>query len=205
MLRKQLLPIHLNASALLWALILILAPVSLGRPAPDFTQTPQTQRAPPFPPTQYVPDHDFDTRHIALDLRFNWELEQLIGSETIVFAPLITNLRRIELDAANMTFLSVKLSSGTPLKYEADVANQKLKIALDRAYQPSDELMLVIEYNTNGAKISFPAWLEPRFDLSSPLLTTRQDQNRSGRRERANTTTIGFLAMTIQTTSSRQN
>ena len=156
MLRKQLLPIHLNASALLWALILILAPVSLGRPAPDFTQTPQTQRAPPFPPTQYVPDHDFDTRHIALDLRFDWELEQLIGSETIVFAPLITNLRRIELDAANMTFLSVKLSSGTPLKYEADVANQKLKIALDRAYQPSDELMLVIEYNTNGAKNKLP-------------------------------------------------
>src|SRR5712691_7482011 len=157
MLRKQLLPIRLNASALLLALILILSPVSLGRPATDFTQTPQKQRAsPPFPPTQYVPDHDFDTRHIALDLRFDWELEQLIGSETIVFAPLITNLRRIELDAANMTFLSVKLSSGTPLKYEADVANQKLKIALDRAYQPSDELMLVIEYHTNGSKNKLP-------------------------------------------------
>ncbi len=157
MLRKQLLPIHLNASALLLALILILSPVSLGRPAPDFTQTPHTQRAsPPFPPTQYVPDHDFDTRHIALDLRFDWELEQLIGSETIVFAPLITNLRRIELDAANMTFLSVKLSSGTPLKYEADVANQKLKIALDREYQPSDELMLVIDYHTNGSKNKLP-------------------------------------------------
>src|SRR4030095_7248654 len=29
------------------------------------TQTIQTSR--PFPPTQYIPDHDFDTRHNTLD------------------------------------------------------------------------------------------------------------------------------------------
>ena len=81
MLRKQLLPIHLNASALLLALILILSPVSLGRPATDLTQTPQKQRAsPPFPPTQYVPDHDFDTRHIALDLNINPESSTVVGA-----------------------------------------------------------------------------------------------------------------------------
>ena len=37
----------------------------------------------------------------ALNLNFNWERKQLIGSETMTFKPLVVNLQRIELDACD--------------------------------------------------------------------------------------------------------
>ena len=99
---------------------------------------------------RYIPSHDFDTQNIKLDLRFDWEREQALGTETITLAPLLTNLRQVELDAANMTFNSVKLSSGAPLKFETDESQEKLRITLDRPYQPNETLNLVIDYHTNG-------------------------------------------------------
>src|SRR5256714_7155849 len=102
------------------------------------------------PPTQYVPDHDYDQRHIALDLRFDWEREQATGKATITFAPLRADLSRVEFDAAGMTVSSVTLASGTPLKFEADEAREKLAVSLDRAYQPSDVVTVVVSYHTNG-------------------------------------------------------
>ena len=129
-----------GVSALALLLLLVVAQTSFARRAPDFDkqrQTPQQSR--PFPPTQYIPDHDFDTRHVALDLRFDWEHEQLIGIETMVFKPLVANLQSIELDAADMTITSVRLLNGGPLKFEMNAEKQKLKIALGRSYQPADE------------------------------------------------------------------
>jgi hypothetical protein len=45
---------------------------------------------------RYIPSHDFDTQNIKLDLRFDWEREQALGTETITLAPLLTNLRLLE-------------------------------------------------------------------------------------------------------------
>ena len=97
-----------------------------------------------------MPERTYDTRHIKLDLRFDWEREQAIGTATITFAPLNANTKTVEFDAANMTFKSVTLASGAALKFEPDAANEKLRVTLDRAYQPSDVLTVVISYNTNG-------------------------------------------------------
>jgi hypothetical protein len=72
-------------------------------------QRPATRQ---LPPPRYIPSHDYDTQNIRLELRFDWEHEQALGTETITLSPLITNLRRVDLDAANMTFNSVKLASG---------------------------------------------------------------------------------------------
>jgi aminopeptidase N len=130
--------------SLVLALTFVLCATSLGLAQ----QTPQAQ--PKLPPRQYIPDRNYDTQHIKLDLRFNWELEQALGTATITFTPLTTNLRNLEFDAANMTFSSVKLLNGTPLKYEADTQREKLLITLDRAYQPTDTLTVVVSYNTNG-------------------------------------------------------
>src|SRR3954467_10536519 len=79
-----------------------------------------------LPLTQYVPSRDFDTLHIALDLRFDWNKEQTIGSATISFAPLIDYVKRIVLDAADMTISKVLDSTGTTLSFSQDVAAQKL-------------------------------------------------------------------------------
>jgi aminopeptidase N len=112
-------------------------------------QTPAQQPS-ALPPAHYVPSHDYDQRDIKLNLRFDWQQEQAIGTETITLAPLVRDLRRVELDAANMTFNSVTLAPGTPLKFETDASAEKLRIDLDRAYQPTDVLTFVIDYHTNG-------------------------------------------------------
>jgi aminopeptidase N len=49
-----------------------------------------------------------------------------------------------------MTFNSVKLASGVPLKFDNDALREKLSITLDRVYQPNDTLNIVIDYHTNG-------------------------------------------------------
>src|SRR6185312_6711443 len=104
----------------------------------------------PLPPTRYIRSHDYDTKHVALNLRFDWEKEQAIGSATIVFSPLVKDLGAIELDAANMTFAGVRLLQGSSLKFDALADKQKLRINLDREYQPSETITVVIDYRTNG-------------------------------------------------------
>jgi aminopeptidase N len=131
-------------------LVSLLAPqASLALAAKARPQNPKPV-ARPFPPTQYVPSHDFDTKHIALDLRFDWEQQQVIGVETITLSPLTKGLERIELDAAEMAFTKISLASGASLNYEFDIRKQKLWITLDHPYQLADVLTLVIEYRTNG-------------------------------------------------------
>src|SRR5258705_12429583 len=92
--------------------VVLLLSITAATTTATVQQTVQVTTTKPFPQTQYIPDHDFDSRHVALDLRFDWDKEQLIGRETLRFAPLIPNLRSISLDAANITATSVKLSSG---------------------------------------------------------------------------------------------
>jgi aminopeptidase N len=125
--------------------------LTLCQPTALLAQRRQQQGSRELTAPRYIPSHDFDTQNIKLDLRFDWEHEQALGTETITLSPLITNLRLVELDAANMTFNSVKLASGPTLKFEANAAQEKLRITLDRAYQPNDTLNIVIDYHTNGA------------------------------------------------------
>jgi len=140
------------AGVLLFSLVISSVVNVFAKPVPgvhDGLQQP-AQNPRPFPPAQYIPDHDFDTRHIALDLRFDWDKEQILGRETLVFAPLVANLKTIKLDAANISPTAIKLGLGTQLQFVTDVAKQKVNITLDRGYQPSDQLTLTIEYHTNG-------------------------------------------------------
>jgi aminopeptidase N len=119
---------------------------------PTPTPAPQARRvteARPFPPPQYIPPHDYDQRNIKLDLHFDWQKEQAIGTETITLAPTVNDLKRVDLDAAFMTFESAKLAKGTPLTFAYDDKKEKLSIALDHAYQPNEEITIVISYHTN--------------------------------------------------------
>jgi aminopeptidase N len=125
-----------------------LIPVSFGSASVHAQAQPQRARA--FPQTQYIPDHDFDTRHIALELRFDWEKEQAIGRETFIFSPLVDNFRNLDLDSANITVNTISLLPSTQLQFSDDPAKQKLHITLDRAYQTNETVTLVIDYRTNG-------------------------------------------------------
>ncbi|MEP6570893.1 MAG: M1 family aminopeptidase [Acidobacteriota bacterium] len=138
-------------SILSLALTILLSQSSFARNLPVYDNVVQTvQQSRSLPPTHYIPDHDYDTRHIALDLRFDWDHEQLKGVETFVFKPLAADLRKIELDAAEMAITSVKMASGSELKFQMDLRNQKLRIDLERPYQITEEITLAIEYHTNG-------------------------------------------------------
>src|SRR5205085_1102011 len=129
-------------------LLVLLSLTVCTQPSMLAQTTAQGQSA--LPPVHYIPSREYDQRDIKLDLRFDWEQEQATGTETITLAPLVKDLRRVELDAANMTFNSVKLATGPPLKFEMDAPAEKLRIDLDRAYQPTDVLTFVIDYHTNG-------------------------------------------------------
>src|SRR5215813_12304615 len=74
------------------------------------TMAQQTQPH-PLPAARYIPSYDFDTQNIKLNLHFDFEKEWAIGTATITFAPMVKNLRSIELDAGDMTINSVKLIS----------------------------------------------------------------------------------------------
>jgi len=130
---------------------LSLVPAHFGF-GPAQSQTPQSparRGGQQIPPPQYIPPHDYDQRNIKLDLRFDWEQEKAIGTATITFAPMVKDLRRVDFDAAYMSISAAALASGTPLKFENDVTKEKVSVLLDRPYQPSEELTVVISYHTN--------------------------------------------------------
>jgi aminopeptidase N len=128
----------------------ILSASAFGQPAsPMPNPTPAARPARPLPPPQYIPPHDYDQQNIKLDLRFDWEQEQAIGTATITLAPVVKDLRRLEFDAAYMSVSSAALQTGTQLKFEYDATREKLGVVLDRAYQPSEEITVVISYHTN--------------------------------------------------------
>lgn len=148
------------------ALISILAQAAFAQAEPAATPIPVARRAMrPFPPPQYIPAHNYDQRNIKLDLRFDWEHEQAIGTATITFAPLVKDLRRVEFDAAYLSVSSATLAAGAPLKFEYDATKEKLGVLLDRAYQPAEEVTVVISYHTNQPP------LEKRTNLGGGGLT----------------------------------
>ena len=132
------------------ALVSIFSCATLAQtPTSTATPAPARRAQRPFPPTQYIPAHDYDQRNIKLDLSFDWEHEQAIGTATITLAPLVKDLRQIDFDAAYMTVSSVALSSGGTLNFTYDATREKLSVALDRPYQPLEEITVIVSYHTN--------------------------------------------------------
>src|SRR5216684_7555043 len=111
------------------ALSSLAATAAFGQAQPAASPTPQARRAQrPFPPPQYIPAHDYDQRNIKLDLRFDWEREQAIGTATITLAPVVKDLQRVDFDGAFMSVSGAALASGAPLKFENDVTKEKLSV-----------------------------------------------------------------------------
>src|SRR5580765_2366069 len=71
-----------------------------------------------LPPVHYVRSRDYDTRHIALNLKFDWDKEQAYGTATITLSPLVENLKTVNLDAGLMIINSVKLADGKSLQFQ---------------------------------------------------------------------------------------
>jgi len=103
-----------------------------------------------LPPVNWIRSRQIDVKHIAIDLKFDWEKESAIGSTTITVAP-FKDSDKFVLDAAAMTIASVKLPNGTDLKYNYDgkKENDNLEIMLDRVYKSGEDVTVKIDYQTN--------------------------------------------------------
>ncbi len=102
-----------------------------------------------LPPVNYVRSRDFDMRHIALNLKFDWDKEQTFGTATITLAPLMTDFQKINLDAGAMIINSVKMS-GKDLKFEYDESKSNLAINLDRIYKVGEAITFTVDYRSKG-------------------------------------------------------
>ena len=87
-----------------------------------------------------------DLLHTKLELKFNWEKEQVIGVATLKLAPIAKASKTLTLDAKGFTFNSIKTASGKTLDYDYGGEKQRVTIMLDRVYQKDEEYTLVIDY-----------------------------------------------------------
>jgi len=149
---KRLIPqSYVSATAAFLVLLSIAIPISARplRPLMPYGPVLEDEKK-PLPPVHYIRSRDFDTRHIALDLKFNWDTEQTIGVEEFTFSPLKNGFRELVLDAASMEFDSVKLKSGGDLGFDYDEAKSLLTIRFAQPLNVSDTETVVIRYRTKG-------------------------------------------------------
>src|SRR5262245_30510632 len=119
-------------SAFVFLFSLVASTVVQARPVPMFSARPDDE-VQKLPPVNWVRSRKIDTKHIAIDLKFNWEKRQAMGVETITVAP-FGDSDRFTLDAAMMTINSVTTADGKPLRfnYKGGSDNDNLEILLDR-------------------------------------------------------------------------
>src|SRR5437899_12821405 len=103
-----------------------------------------------LPPVNWIRSRTIDIKNLAIDLRFDWEKEQAIGSTTVTFSP-FNDTDHFSLDAAMMTINLVTLANGTPLKYTYDGKKDgdNLEIMLDRKYNGGEDVSVKVDYKTN--------------------------------------------------------
>lgn len=92
-----------------------------------------------------------DLLHTSLDLRFDWEKEQVLGQATLHFKPLFYPVDQVVLDAKDFQLHEVRLDGASQnLEYEYD--GRRLTVHLDRTYTREEEYTLFIDYTANPAE-----------------------------------------------------
>ena len=107
------------------------------------------KRTKELPPVNYIRSRNIDIKHVAIDLRFDWDKEQAYGSTIVTVIP-FKDTDRFKLDAAQMQ-ISAVTKDGKPLKfnYAGGDKDDNLEIMLDRTYKAGEEILVKIEYRTS--------------------------------------------------------
>ena len=126
-----------------------LVALAAARPLPTSVFLQQDEKK-KLPPVNWIRSRTIDIKNLAIDLRFDWEKEQAIGSTTVTFSP-FNDTDHFSLDAAMMTINLVTLANGTPLKYTYDGKKDgdNLEIMLDRVYKGGEDVSVKVDYKTN--------------------------------------------------------
>jgi len=89
-----------------------------------------------------------DLLHTKLDLRFDWENEQVLGKATLKMKPYFYPTDSVTLDAKNFEFHQVAFAGkDAPLQYEYD--GQQIVIDLGREYTRDEEYEIFIDYTAS--------------------------------------------------------
>ena len=118
-----------------------LSAVVQARPMPPRNVFIQQDEKRKLPPVNWIRSRKIDVKHLDIDLRFDWDKEQAIGSTVVTFAP-FSDTDTFQLDAALMTIESVTLVGGGALKYTYDgkADDDNLDVTLDRVYKAGEDV-----------------------------------------------------------------
>src|SRR6478672_1319884 len=135
-----------RAGAFLFLVLMVSSTLVQARPLQMFAARPDDETE-KLPPVNWIRSRKIDTKHIAIDLRFDWEKRQAIGSETITVAP-FGGADHFNLDAAMMTISSITTPDGQPLKfnYKGGADNDNLEIDLGRTVKDGEDVTVKINY-----------------------------------------------------------
>lgn len=98
-----------------------------------------------------------DIKHIALNLQFDWNNKQAIGTAAISLSPLKPT-EHITLDSGKLSIQSVTDAGGRPLDFELSSldGDDNLRIGLGKVCQPQDTVTVRIKYRTNHVNKADP-------------------------------------------------
>lgn len=101
----------------------------------------------------YNPSHkrEHDLLHTKLDLRFDWEKEQVLGKATLTVKPYFYPTNKITLDAKGFEFHKVAFEgSSSSLKYNYD--GQQITIDLGKTFTRDEEFKLFFDYTATPSE-----------------------------------------------------
>lgn len=94
---------------------------------------------------------EHDLLHTRLDLRFDWEQEQVLGTATLTVKPYFYPQNKITLDAKGFEFHKIIFAgSDEQLAYEYD--DQQVTIDLGKTFKRNEEFTLQIDYTATPAQ-----------------------------------------------------
>lgn len=154
--------------------------------------SPQTTRR------NFTRPQTYDAQHYSLRISFDRPAKKVLAETTVRLKPLKAGFTAAEFDAVGINFNSVTLEpAGTALKHRAQ--SGKISVTLDKAYGPTDEIILKFKHSSvprkgvyfipeeveNGKLIHGPQiWTQgepdearhwfPSFDFPSDKATTEQ-------------------------------
>lgn len=91
------------------------------------------------------PTRTYDVHHYKLELKFDDAQKRVIGTTTITFSPLETQLDSITLHAVEINVNWISIGAGKYLRYTNN--RKELTAYLDKSYGFSDTLKLAIDYS----------------------------------------------------------
>ncbi|MEP7146382.1 MAG: M1 family metallopeptidase [bacterium] len=120
----------------------------------------------------------YDLNHIKINVKFNWELKQVIGNVETEIQPLADDFKDFEVDAVGFKINSVRDENNNDLNYEYD--GKKIKIILNENISRETKFKYSVDYTCQpqrGLFFIYPTELNP--SLPYQIWTQGESQDNS--------------------------